>query len=95
MFNCMTLPHNHNFFIHKYIANPSHVCVPVALVHIYNDFVLLIQLSEWEEWGECVRNCEKGVQTRKRTITVSPACEGKECEDLQVRHCLQDLCWVF
>ncbi|KAL5009032.1 hypothetical protein ScPMuIL_014613 [Solemya velum] len=41
------------------------------------------KLSEWEEWGECVRNCEKGVQTRTRTIAVSPACDGKECDELQ------------
>ncbi|XP_067682653.1 protocadherin Fat 4-like [Haliotis asinina] len=37
------------------------------------------QVSRWSEWGECLRNCYKGLQKRYRNVTVNTECSGQPC----------------
>lgn len=41
-------------------------------------------MNEWETWGDCFRNCDQGMQNRKRTIKTNPICKGQSCPLLSV-----------
>ncbi|XP_052767838.1 protocadherin Fat 4-like [Mya arenaria] len=44
--------------------------------------------SDWSEWGDCLRDCERGRQTRNRTMIANPSCGGAVCPDLtETRPC--------
>lgn len=37
-------------------------------------------MDEWQPWEDCIRDCSKGIQIRKRNIKVNPQCHGASCK---------------
>lgn len=63
-----------NYWTHSNtsFSNPFCRCCPVDCT-----------TSNWGAWGACNAACDKmGKQTRTRTITRSPSCNGKACGSL-------------
>ena len=36
-------------------------------------------MDDWQDWEECRRNCDKGIQLRHRKIKINQQCKGKGC----------------
>ncbi|KAK3580861.1 hypothetical protein CHS0354_032922 [Potamilus streckersoni] len=47
------------------------------------------EMSLWGPWGECVRNCQWGTQSRNRSILVNMECGGMACprERVEIHAC--------
>lgn len=50
------------------------------------------EVTEWEDWSKCSKDCKVGTQSRKRTIKTEPEYEGKVCPGLvEIRECNDDI----
>nr|XP_039248800.1 fibrillin-3-like [Styela clava] len=49
--------------------------------------------NDWGDWGECTKTCNKGMQSRERSVNVFALCAGQDCDGTtsETRSC-NDFC---